>query len=1078
MLSPSYNTLHGTENFNSDPTDDVTARLSKLTAMMADRVQDRGITLRGTTILKNTTNGAGQDITATATITIDKPKSASQVVTLGCSLPVNSVGVVDISREGSGALTVIVENLNSSLLLSENKLIIFYRLGDNKVYNWEGQVIPKGGFLTYGANETISSKTISFFYPAQVSLDLTTDSFLFEDTAVNATVLINSSTNNNVIDTASVMSTGITILDGQSMWVRIDRTAAKTFDTVAYADAEDTTIHGKVFITGRASVPVEQDVLVLYERLGNALLGEKQKEVFQGNIYEEEMILPLDVTAGSLITIPNDSRDSGNPQYYYLGAGQLQLWHNGARMNVGASSDWEEVVGSVIPTLSNQIRIQKDLYAGETLTFRIDNNSGIYFANNSNVSLTMQQTYDTGRFILINSGQPVQIDGPVGEKLIQINGDMGVTGVVDPTAITFIPQITSPILAATSGLYVDTSHNLMFQKGGSTTTDLVNDLVRRDGTLAMTGNLDMNSHRITSLPIPLADGEASRKGYVDSQDASVLSTAEGYADSQDAINLATAEGYADSQDAINLATAEGYADSQDAINLATAEGYADTVASGAASSSLDLAGTHAMTGDINANSHTVKNLKTPTNSDEAAPKGYVDSKDRYTGLYKKATNGSGSPIAVGSVVRLISTGASTIDLANAASFSTVEGLIGIAAETIASGSDGYIQIAGEVTILTESGDLTIGNRTYISTSMAGRVTNTIPTSAGFIVYSLGVASDTNRIVLNPNLDAINENIYEETFSPLATVSAGTPISLPLDSRAGDSIQYYTVGECLLEVFFNGVKMDIGVSADYQEVGIVGTTSSTILFNRDLYPGEKLDFRINIRNSAYFISGGVGSATLQSAYNSGQSISIVTGQPVTITGTSGKLLHVAGDMQVDGVVDPTALQLTPQGVSPLAAGQAGIWVDTAVGSINYQSPAGSNLALDKGSFLLAHNASPVTIIKGAPVSVNPSGDIIPVDVSDEDSAFSVVGIAAADINSGETGNVITAGTLPTISGPFTLGRVLYASKSGNSLTDQKPSIGVAGFAANDFVIKIGVLVKDTDVPTNHNLVVNIQVIGTL
>lgn len=63
-ILPTYNTLHGFENYNSDKTDNVTQRLSKLTAMMADKAQDKTIQiLENYDFLVNTTNGANQDIT-------------------------------------------------------------------------------------------------------------------------------------------------------------------------------------------------------------------------------------------------------------------------------------------------------------------------------------------------------------------------------------------------------------------------------------------------------------------------------------------------------------------------------------------------------------------------------------------------------------------------------------------------------------------------------------------------------------------------------------------------------------------------------------------------------------------------------------------------------------------------------------------------------------------------------------------------------------------------------------------------------------------------------------------------------
>ena len=56
-------------------------------------------------------------------------------------------------------------------------------------------------------------------------------------------------------------------------------------------------------------------------------------------------------------------------------------------------------------------------------------------------------------------------------------------------------------------------------------------------------------------------------------------------------------------------------------------------------------------------------------------------------------------------------------------------------------------------------------------------------------------------------------------------------------------------------------------------------------------------------------------------------------------------------------------------------------------------------------------------------------------------------------------------------------VLYVSKTGG-VTNVKPSIGVDGFTAGDVIIRLGVVSKNRDNPSNKDLIVNVAIIGVL
>ena len=174
-ISPSYNALYGQQNFNTDASDNVTDRLSKLTSMMADKAQDTTISenvLYDQAI--NTTNGAAQDITftGTGTMTVTLPSSgANGTVTMSgtLSLTANQCAYYTIDRNATfsvanlGALTVanIID-----VPVSENIRMFAYRLGTTDVYLWDGRHVDVGMLPSprYGAlieRQDRNSKMIS-----------------------------------------------------------------------------------------------------------------------------------------------------------------------------------------------------------------------------------------------------------------------------------------------------------------------------------------------------------------------------------------------------------------------------------------------------------------------------------------------------------------------------------------------------------------------------------------------------------------------------------------------------------------------------------------------------------------------------------------------------------------------------------------------------------------------------------------------------------------------------------------------------------------------------------------------------
>lgn len=619
-----YNALNGQHNWNASSTDNLTERVSKLSAMMADRVQDRGIQFVGRVNITHETNAANQDVSASGALTIRKPSSPDETLDLTVSLPANSIAIAEIERDGAGAgpTTLSVESLGSPTLLGENKLLMFYRFSDTTVYTWDGRAIPANGHLNTEYPEDSSNRNIFVFNPgrskfnvstgllelemntcvertvittlAAATLDVAgaarswtinsaldaTDYYVWYDvtdganaqsdpatagtgvkvdvlaadtdedvatktaaaldllgdfnasssgpaiTVENTTsgettdaadvntsfaiavteqgaepdidIVINGSADKNVIDVDAINALGTLIVPtNNAVWVRVNRFGYKEFNQILTSDAPasvDTNIAGALFITPIADVPVDQDVFVLWIRNGENLIETHKAMAPDDNIYDERLDivsgvaaddneLQGPVTANTIIDLPLDGRDGDLVQKYIVGAGLLRVELNGQVLAQG--EDWDEVGGTGCE--SSKIEILQDLVVGDYLVFRIDSQGSVFFASAAGATGTLQEAYDGGRTITVNSGQPVVITGPGGEKLLRILGDLEVTGVIDPTGLELTPVASNPLDGP--GIWIDSADNSLQVEGASLPTSGWN-FSTQSGVMPTPSNLD------------------------------------------------------------------------------------------------------------------------------------------------------------------------------------------------------------------------------------------------------------------------------------------------------------------------------------------------------------------------------------------------------------------------------------------------------------------------------------------------------------------------------------------------------------------------------------------------------------
>jgi len=176
----SYNTLIGRQSFNTSDSDSLTERLSKLTSMMADRVQDRSFTIKGRSVLRNVKNGANQVIYSSQPLELIFPSSPTQAITVGAfQLPEFSVGYAIVNRNNPTSQSISVEEI-STFSIDENKIILFYRLGTEEIYLWNGTTILSGSSAITDSFEDSGSKNIYMVNSGKTHFDIGTGKITLE----------------------------------------------------------------------------------------------------------------------------------------------------------------------------------------------------------------------------------------------------------------------------------------------------------------------------------------------------------------------------------------------------------------------------------------------------------------------------------------------------------------------------------------------------------------------------------------------------------------------------------------------------------------------------------------------------------------------------------------------------------------------------------------------------------------------------------------------------------------------------------------------------------------------------------
>lgn len=210
-------------------------------------------------------------------------------------------------------------------------------------------------------------------------------------------------------------------------------------------------------ITTAISVLAE-DLNFIGNILGNNAYEEPLNVVSGAPADDNEVTGP--VSSGTNLTLPLDSRDSNSSEVYIVGNGFLEIFLNGVFLLEGL--DWVEVGTPGNTSVTFQILV--DLVVGDQLTLRIDTAGGIITTGGGGG--TLQDAYNLGSTIITGVGVPFTVGGSAA-KVAQFNGDIGVTGVIDPQGITFSRESSNPLLGmGQDGIWFDASGEMHLYQDG------------------------------------------------------------------------------------------------------------------------------------------------------------------------------------------------------------------------------------------------------------------------------------------------------------------------------------------------------------------------------------------------------------------------------------------------------------------------------------------------------------------------------------------------------------------------------------------------------------------------------------
>jgi hypothetical protein len=124
-----------------------------------------------------------------------------------------------------------------------------------------------------------------------------------------------------------------------------------------------------------------------------------------------------------------------------------------------------------------------------------------------------------------------------------------------------------------------------------------------------------------------------------------------------------------------------------------------------------------------------------------------------------------------------------------------------------------------------------------------------------------------------------------------------------------------------------------------------------------------------------------------------------------------------------------------------------------------------------------NGAGVIIEKATPVRKTSTGTIDFINVSIENEVLALIGVTSSSILTDGLGPVITHGRIENVTISATFGDAIYLGKDG-FLTNVKPDIGVGGFVAGDYVVRVATIARNETNLLQKDLVLEITLVGQL
>jgi hypothetical protein len=827
----SYSAIDGMSSYGSSVTDSLTARASKLTAMMADKAQDKTIKYLPSstlTTITNTTNGAAQEITfnSGSTLTIITPgTSGNATITLpstspGISLIANQSAYVSINRNSTSSPSIIVVDTDK-VPIAENVFVIASRLTGADVYLWDSSIVNAGAIPAPGFLDDVvrQNQMLKLVEGGTWSWTIGTETLTWNAIAyIQIPGLANSAN--------SIAASSVTLTSGQVAYVDINRTGSGGALTVNVAANSSLTLSTDRIIIARRD---GSDVVVGSHSM--RLITGESKKLYAG-------------ASDQLLTFVGASNSADSqPDYNGALAHTLRYITENSALETAISSlddQLDKLFGQVrlrqASTPSKRVIVtgsDRLILDGSTLSqqksnllldftgAQIDFETGSVYASDGMTSLGVDFTpaaialnqYRWYSITLIPS--TVQSDNRIGGQLLILPADTdGTTVALAPRAYFGSGIKLGQVVVKNSGTLgvIDTITQTSITQLGVGSGG--GDDVPMPLKLSVTGTSRQVSIGSIYVSIP-AD-----KNYTIPTIAGVLPNFTG-----GTITVPSTPG------AITVSAGIGTSFSMSAnqyvkigINL---DGYGNLLLS---------AGNAA---------NTLLSATMPLNIPNTFNIGHI--------VIRTDGSGNVANILTSDVYQNIGDGESYDDVS-----SLYEENVDVVSSPSGNNQMYPISPAGDVIVLPRDTKKILGSNIVASTDGTSDTITVYKINHGLNSgdeVTINTSSDLGGIPFgnlsqsNASVSVIDVNTFTyEAIHPSSSVATGY-----LDVITANTIKYYVVGSGSLEIFLNGVKMRLG--SDYTEESIPpGSLSNLVFWNTETVEGDVLTFRINAPTNQQIING--------------------------------------------------------------------------------------------------------------------------------------------------------------------------------------------------------------------------------